>query len=317
MPLGFWREYRQFVKAIKPDAYLIGEIWWKQFPDDLFDPAPVLQGDVFDAVMNYRWYRTARRFFGEAPQAILPSEFVSQLKAQKQNIDADHQHAMMNMSASHDSPRLLTSFNNKNKYKFNAKESQNPRYKGNKPSAGAVTRAKLLLAHQFTYIGAPQIWAGDEMGMWGSDDPHNRKPLMWSQYRFEDESSHPQSRRKSLDTVAFNASLHAYYQSLTAIRRDFPILSVGDIEFIDIDDKQRLLSYVRFDPNKPSQKAFVIFNLANRTKQITLPTSLLAYANWRIWRSDATDLKTSIPSETLSLAPQSSMIILMNDYQGN
>ena len=47
MPLAFWREWRAFVKSINPDAYLTGEIW---------KPAmPWLQGDAFDAVMNYEF----------------------------------------------------------------------------------------------------------------------------------------------------------------------------------------------------------------------------------------------------------------------
>ena len=41
--MGFWREYRSFVRSINPDAYLVGEIWWEKFPHDLMDPAPYLQ----------------------------------------------------------------------------------------------------------------------------------------------------------------------------------------------------------------------------------------------------------------------------------
>ena len=30
-----------------------------------------------------------------------------------------------------------------------------------------------------TYVGAPMIYYGDEVGMWGPDDPSNRKPMLW------------------------------------------------------------------------------------------------------------------------------------------
>ena len=30
-----------------------------------------------------------------------------------------------------------------------------------------------------TYRGAPMIYYGDEVGMWGADDPHDRKPMIW------------------------------------------------------------------------------------------------------------------------------------------
>ena len=41
----FWREFRKTVKNIKPDLYILGEIW--------HDSMPWLRGDQFDAVMNY------------------------------------------------------------------------------------------------------------------------------------------------------------------------------------------------------------------------------------------------------------------------
>ena len=47
----------------------------------------------------------------------------------------------------------------------------------------------LLLIHQFTFIGAPQIWNGEESGMWGADDPDCRKPLVWDDITYEDEKA--------------------------------------------------------------------------------------------------------------------------------
>ena len=41
----FCRELRQMTKQLKPDFYLLGEIW--------HDAMPWLGGDEFDAVMNY------------------------------------------------------------------------------------------------------------------------------------------------------------------------------------------------------------------------------------------------------------------------
>ena len=71
VPLDFWREYRRLVRSINPEVYLVGEVWWEQWPETMYDPAPWLQGDVFDAVMNYRWYEPTRSFFAGAPPALL------------------------------------------------------------------------------------------------------------------------------------------------------------------------------------------------------------------------------------------------------
>ena len=69
VPLGFWRDYRKFVRKINPDALLLGEAWWTKWPDELMDPRPFLQGDIFDSVMHYQWYKPARRLFAQAEEA--------------------------------------------------------------------------------------------------------------------------------------------------------------------------------------------------------------------------------------------------------
>ncbi|HCC31445.1 MAG TPA: alpha-amylase, partial [Marinilabiliales bacterium] len=75
IPLGFWPEFRSKVREINPEAYLVGEVWWQKYPDDLMDPRPFLKGTMFDAVMNYRWYRPTRQFFSQAEPAIGPKAF--------------------------------------------------------------------------------------------------------------------------------------------------------------------------------------------------------------------------------------------------
>ena len=50
----FWREFRRRVKAINPDAYIVGEIW--------HEAKRWLQGDQFDAVMNYPVTRACLSF---------------------------------------------------------------------------------------------------------------------------------------------------------------------------------------------------------------------------------------------------------------
>lgn len=318
MPLGFWREYRTFVKSINPEAYLIGEIWWEQWPDDLFDPMPVLQGDIFDAVMNYRWYRSARHFFASAPNNLSSAEFVQQLKALKSNLADDFNYAMMNMSASHDSPRLLTSLNNKNKYKYQAKESQNSAYKFQKPAQSSVQLAKLLLLHQFTYIGAPQIWMGDEMGMWGSDDPNNRKPLIWPEFSFEDESQHPFGQKLSekiqRHPVKFNKELHQYYRFLANLRRNNDVLSLGKIEFLSLENNSDLLAYRRYDDQ--GNQIFVIFNNTKQQQQVNIPSQIVSQGNWQTFTSNGDlVLSPSVPSEQLFLPEKSAIVIVVSNVK--
>jgi cyclomaltodextrinase / maltogenic alpha-amylase / neopullulanase len=79
--LGFWRDYRKFVRAIQPNAHLVGEIWFQKWPDDLMNPAPYTQGDVFDAVMFYQVYRPARYFFAKTDFPVDAQQFKDSLES--------------------------------------------------------------------------------------------------------------------------------------------------------------------------------------------------------------------------------------------
>ena len=59
---GFWQEFRRRVRAGNPDAYIVGEVWT--------EARRWLQGDMWDAVMNYLFTRACIAFFiGEAVDA--------------------------------------------------------------------------------------------------------------------------------------------------------------------------------------------------------------------------------------------------------
>lgn len=268
VPLGFWREYRQLVRSVNPDAFLLGEIWWEQWPDKLLNPEPFLRGDVFDAPMNYRWYRAARHFFKAAPHAIPVSVFADSLHSLRASLRTQSNYAMMNLTASHDVPRTLTSLFNKNKYKYHAKPEDEPAYKIHQPDRATYQTLRLLLAHQFTYIGAPHIWAGDEMGMWGADDPSNRKPLIWPDYVFEPEVAHPLNSPRPSDEVKFNQDLFDYYRTLIRIRKENPALIHGDIDFITTDDANQVLAYSRYNG---SAEVLAVFNAGETPRTIRLP----------------------------------------------
>ena len=52
---AFWREFRLRVRAVNPEAYIVGEVWT--------DSERWLQGDMWDAVMNYQFTRACIAFF--------------------------------------------------------------------------------------------------------------------------------------------------------------------------------------------------------------------------------------------------------------
>lgn len=265
--LGFWRDYRKFVRAVQPEAYLIGEIWWGKWPDELMNPLPFTSGDVFDAVMFYQAYRPARYFFAKTNNEINAAQLKDSLEFQWNRLLPANRYAMMNTSSTHDAPRLLTDFYNPGKYKYQASPSDNKDYKTGKPDAETYARLRLYLIHMFTSIGAPQIWNGEEMGMWGADDPNCRKPLMWKEIKFDPETrNNIQPGAKSYDNVAFNPVQFELYKKLISIRKSNPVLSIGDLKFLLAEGKK--LSYKRFDSK---DEIIVLFNLEPNKQSFALP----------------------------------------------
>ena len=269
IPMGFWREYRKVVRSINPQAYLVGEIWWLEWPDKLLKPKVFLEGDQYDAIMNYRWFRIARGFFGQAKPVLTPSGFVREIKRINRGINTENLQAMMNVASTHDSPRLSTSLYNKTMDKYKAKPSDNPDYKINKPDSLTRKEQILLLIHQFTFLGAPQIWNGEEVGMWGADDPDCRKPMVWDDIIYEDErAAYDPLTSRPVDQVRPDTVLRSFYNKLCKMRKENPVLVYGDLVFTVADDKNLILAYDRRMGNK---EITVVFNRSNSLTQINVP----------------------------------------------
>ncbi|TZE82380.1 alpha-glycosidase [Calorimonas adulescens] len=142
----FWREFRKRVKAIKPDAFIIGEVW--------HDSLEWLRGDQFDSVMNYPWREAVLDFFARGEiDAVGFDERVAGLRmAHSSNIWP----GLVNLLGSHDTARVLTLCSDRR-------------------------RAALAAVFQMTYPGLPMIYYGDEIGMEGGDDPDCRRTFIWDE----------------------------------------------------------------------------------------------------------------------------------------
>ena len=105
---------------------------------------------------------------------------------------------------------------------------------------------QLFLLHQYSWRGAPQIWNGDEVGMWGGDDPECRKPVIWEDLEYEAETRHIlPDRQRPRDEVSVNNKLFGYYQQMIRLRKAHPALRVGDAKFLLADDEAMTLAYSR------------------------------------------------------------------------
>lgn len=275
VPLGFWRDYRKFVRSINPEATLIGEVWWQYWPEVMADPIPYLN-DVFDSVMHYRWYMPTRSFLANTLPEVSATEYVAHLDSVMNHIPDENMKAMMNLTSSHDAPRFATSVFNKGRYKYQVNPRENPEYKLHKPDDLTWQQQKLILINQFTFIGAPHIWMGDEMGMWGADDPDNRKPLMWDDIDFENEQYHPMKGKTVNNRVRFNDEVFSFHQHMIAMRKQYPALIHGSIEWLYADDASSSLAYKR---ELDDTEIIVLFNASDQPQELTVKTGYFTYFN--------------------------------------
>ncbi|MCF7925594.1 MAG: glycoside hydrolase family 13 protein [Candidatus Izimaplasma sp.] len=175
---SFWREFRQVVKKVKKNAYIVGENW--------DNSNPWLLGDQYDAVMNYEILFPIWNFFGTNidQQNITASEFRIHLNKVLTDYPKNVLKSMYNLVDSHDTTRILEIC-------------------GNDKSI-----AKLAYLFLFTFPGAPSIFYGDEIGLSGKHDPDNRRCMIWE----KDKQDHDM-----FDFLKHLIALRKKYDGFTAV----------------------------------------------------------------------------------------------------
>jgi cyclomaltodextrinase len=189
---GFWQEFRDRIKALNPEAYIVGEVWT--------DSRQWLDGTQFDGVMNYLFTGPTIAFAAgdrvlrehvEGPAydpypALDAQGYANKMKDLLALYDWEIQLTQLNSLASHDTARLMTIVG------------------GDRAS---IELATLL---QFTFPGAPCIYYGDEVGLPGGLDPD--------------------SRRSFPPLADWDTPLLDCHRSLIALRHQYAALRVGQYQ---------------------------------------------------------------------------------------
>lgn len=149
----FWRLFRTEVKAAKKDAIIIGENWHDAYSN--------LRGDQYDSIMNYSFTKACLDYFAREEKDA--TQFAYKLNAiLMRNMDTVN-HMMLNLLDSHDTHRFF-------------KEVDEDRFK---------MKAALCLLYLFP--GAPCIFYGTEILIWGGYDPDCRRCMDWDKAKFDGE----------------------------------------------------------------------------------------------------------------------------------
>jgi glycosidase len=222
----WWVDYRNYAKQYNLNGPLVGEIW----PN----ASQWLAGDQMDSVMNYRFRKNITGFVRNAEYSdnnnngtnyipgLTPSQFDHALRAVRDDYPAQATAAMLNLLDSHDTNRALYVM------------TEN----GDTGLVEAKQRLKLAALFQFTYIGAPMVYYGDEVainapslynsGSGPVGDPYNRAPYPWA-----DEAG-DQTIYGPADT-----SVENFYAKLAHLRKLYTVLRQGAFVTLLAGDTQQ------------------------------------------------------------------------------
>ncbi len=253
---GFWEEFRRRVRGVNSEAYILAEIW--------DEAGEWLQGEHFDALMNYPFNRACLGFFGgeKLNTDLRPGGFrLERLDAEafsrrvydlltryRREVTA----AQFNLLSSHDEPRFLTMVD---------EDKQ---------------RLRLATLFQMTFVGAPSIYYGDEIGMVGGEDPDCRRTFSWDEDRWDKE-------------------LLADFRRYTCLRHEHPVLRNG--EYVELLAENRTYAFAR---HSSAETLVIVCNVGNVGKSVTLdlaPLSSPPAAFQELW----TGATVSVEAEALNL----------------
>ncbi|MCR5663420.1 MAG: glycoside hydrolase family 13 protein [Oscillospiraceae bacterium] len=197
---------RRAVKAEKPDAPIVGEVWEDAVIKESYGSRRrYALGDALDSVMNYPFRQAMLDFIHRRSDAFALRDF---LTGQQMNYPRPLYYSLMNLLGSHDVDRLRTAMAAPVNLRGMSRADQLNYPFRDEDRALALVREKLCAALQFAIPGVPSVYYGDEQGMWGTGDPFNRLPFREGE-----------------------PELHDFYAALAARRRAEPVLQTGEALF--------------------------------------------------------------------------------------
>ena len=239
MPVGFWKEWHAYVREINPEVYSSAEIWGSA--------ANYLRDTDFIAAMNYRGFAIPIKGW-LIDGKIAASEFAERLDQERNSYDGDTAYVLQNLVDSHDTQRVASAIRNRasfpdyrdpDSFDYDDGErvyARTPGYDNSPPESDGRRLWKMLALFQATYVGAPMIYYGTEVGMWGADDPEDRMPTWW--HRMDDE--------------IFKA-----YQMPLQLRHQYAALRRGEFEVLETRDDSQIFIFER---RLGQQRVVVVLN---------------------------------------------------------
>ena len=200
----FLKRMRRHLKKIKPDIYLLGEIW--------HDAIQWLAGDEYDSVMNYPLMSGIHDFFLDS--LADREEFERMVNRCYTMYMQQSNNVLFNLLDSHDTERLMNRFHDLDIF-------------------------CQQLAVLFTLPGSPCIYYGTEIAMEGGFDPDCRRCMPWDEIdsgKYEDRIRQMQTLIRLRKTEKTFRSLHFHFLNEYGNKRC--------VHYIKLDERQHKIEVV-------------------------------------------------------------------------
>ena len=235
---GFWEEFRERMRAINPDAYIVGEIWSNA-------AGYIADGTRFDATMNYPLTTAIIAFAAGSrvdPEqtldnpwyvitpAIDAAEYNDRIDRLLASYPEQAHLANLNLLDSHDTARIRT------------------------VAGGDVATVKLAALLLLTFPGAPCLYYGTEVGMEGAREPGSRGGFPW-------------------DEATWDTDLQTTFRQLIALRKAHPALRNPDYRSVWPPPAQHGTMLTVIERTAEDEKIIVAVNAGDGSEALTLPLS--------------------------------------------
>ena len=256
---AFWVWFKAEMEKIKPDVYLVGEVW-----SEARDVAPYLEGlpSLFNFDLGYaitdvtkagrdsiglvKRYKEIRDYYKSITEDYLDATFIK----------------------NHDQTRLLTALE------------------------GDLNKAKMAAALLLTMPGTPYIYYGEEIGMVGDKlstyedqfgpDAFVREPYLWGKNGTDPLQTSWETSRYSTDETVVPywqqkedaGSLLNFYRKLIHFRNERPALSYGDIQ----ESGMHIEEVVSFKRSYENEELLVLHNVSDVEVTVALEGELSGFS---------------------------------------
>lgn len=253
----FWVKFKKAMQSIKPDVYIVGEVW-----ADAKTTAPFAKGlpSLFNFDLAFSISQTLK-------SGVVSSSSVS-----------GHSHVV-----SEDSSFVKTLIQNQQLFKNTNPEYVDAIFLSNHDQnriasvlANRKNKIKQAAAILLTLPGKPFIYYGEELGMLGmKPDPNIREPFLWDVADKDTQRAKWITPEFSTDSTVVPVatqtekpnSTYNIYRALIKARKESKALSDGDLQVVSVKNKS-VLAYTR---TLADQTVLVLHNVGKEKVVLDLP----------------------------------------------